>query len=70
MDTKRKGVNLNVKQDVEFNENFESGISVARDCEEYGHLDLTDIRQYRTPLPPNMPLNLEYIYMPSLLTFG
>jgi hypothetical protein len=33
-------------------EKLESGESVARVCEEYRHLNLTDTRQYRTHSPP------------------
>jgi hypothetical protein len=50
---KRKRINLSVKQKLELIEKLESRVSVARVCEEYGHLDLTDIRQYQTPPPPN-----------------
>jgi hypothetical protein len=49
----KKENELDCKANLELIGKLESGISVASVCEEYGHLDLTDIRQYRAPLPPN-----------------
>jgi hypothetical protein len=55
MHRKRNSTNLNVKQKLGL------GASVANVCEEHGHLDLTDIRQYRTPPSPQIsPLNRGY----------
>jgi hypothetical protein len=44
-----KRTNLSVKQKLEFTEKLQLGISVALVCKEHGHLDLREIRQYRTP---------------------
>jgi hypothetical protein len=40
------------KTKMELIEKLESGVSVPRVCEECGHVDLTDINQYRTSPPP------------------
>jgi hypothetical protein len=53
MDKNSKKTNLSVKQKLELTEKLESGVSVSHVCEEYVHLDLTDIRQYRTPSAPD-----------------
>jgi hypothetical protein len=57
---KRKRTNLSVKQKLELIEKLASGVSVASVCDEYGYLDLTDIRQYPTPPPPISLLNRGY----------
>jgi hypothetical protein len=40
----RKRTNLNVKEKSELIEKLETGVSVARVCEEYGHLHLAETR--------------------------
>jgi hypothetical protein len=53
MDKRKEWENLRVKQRLELIEQSESGVYVACVCEEYGHLDLTDIRQYWASPPLN-----------------
>lgn len=53
MDQKKRS-NLCVKQKLELAEKPDLGVYVTGICEEYEHLDLTGIRQYRTTSPPQL----------------